>query len=81
MDLSQIELDETGFVFLGTDSRPYKCCLYEGEPWLFYWHADNHWTTLRKLSRHQVSRLPHNLKSEHQVIYNQEHDKWLIKNT
>lgn len=81
MDDTQAELDEIGFIFIGHDERPYKCCLYGGEPWLFYWHPDNHWVTLRKLSRHQVSILPRNLSEEHQAIYNQEHDEWLMKNT
>ena len=37
-------------VFLDDAGRPYLTGEWEGEPWLFYWHPDNSWVSLRKLS-------------------------------
>jgi len=29
-------LDEKGFVFLDVAGKPYRCCMWGGNPWLFY---------------------------------------------
>lgn len=48
-------LDEKGFVFLDSASRPYWCCMYHGEPWFMYWHeCQKSWVTLRKCSGSEV---------------------------
>ncbi|KKL22216.1 hypothetical protein LCGC14_2437680 [marine sediment metagenome] len=56
-------LDEKGFVFLDEASRPYHVRMWEGQPWLFYWHPNKEWVSLRTLSQMDVwifaaTRLP-----------------------
>jgi hypothetical protein len=63
------ELDERGFVFLGHDNKPYRCCLWGGSPWLFSWHPDKHWVSLRPVTQTDVWLLPHNLTAEQQQMY------------
>jgi hypothetical protein len=62
-------LDEKGFVFLDDNNRPYKCCMWGDGPWLFYWHADGHWVSLKPVSQFQVWHFPHNLTDEQQEMY------------
>jgi hypothetical protein len=64
------KLDEKGFIFLDDSSRPFKCCMWGGKPWLFYWHPDNIWVSLRQLSQTEIWSLPHNLTQEQQDLYN-----------
>ena len=63
------ELDERGFVFLGSEGKAYRCCLWGGVPWLFVWHPDNHWVSYRPLTQTDVWSLPHNLSAERQQVY------------
>lgn len=35
-------------VFIDADNRPYLTGEWNGDPWLFYWHPDNKWVSLRK---------------------------------
>jgi len=37
-------------VFLDSASRPYLVGKWHGKDWLFYWHPDNRWVSLRKVS-------------------------------
>lgn len=64
------KLDEKGFIFLNTNDRPFKCCMYFNNPWLFYWHPDNKWVTLRQVTQDEIFKLPRNLSKEHQEVYN-----------
>jgi hypothetical protein len=63
------ELDEKGFVFLDDARRPFKCAMWGGDPWLFYWHADKKWVSLRKVTQAEVWGFPDNLSQEHQDLY------------
>ena len=61
------------FVFLDDNDRPYRVTMYGGEPWLFYWHADKHWVTLRTVTQPEIwewqaRRLP----PEHAALYSEE---------
>lgn len=47
-------LDETGFVFLDDAKKPYLVRILESNPWLYYWHPDNKWVTLRRLTQAEV---------------------------
>jgi len=69
-------LDERGFVFLDGNGRPFKCAMWGGKPWLFYWHQDNHWVSLRETSQEEIFRMPMNLSQEQQDLYNKTHDKF-----
>jgi len=60
------------FVFLDGASRPFRVTMYGGEPWLFYWHADGHWVTLRKVTQHQIWQLQaRRLPDEQATLYNE----------
>ncbi len=63
------ELNGKGFVFLDKSNRPYRCCMYQGTPWLFYWHPDNRWVTLRQVTQTEIWQMPHNLTQEEQDYY------------
>ena len=47
-------LDETGFVFLDDSSRPYHVRMWNGVPWLFWWHPANKWVSQRSLTQSDV---------------------------
>ncbi|MVM34252.1 hypothetical protein GO755_29750 [Spirosoma sp. HMF4905] len=47
-------LDEKGFVFLDAEKKPYWIRMWGGEPWLFYWHADNRWVSLRRTNQNEI---------------------------
>jgi hypothetical protein len=48
------KLDEQGFVFLDDMSRPFLCCMWGDEPWLFNWSKGNGWVSLRKVTQQEV---------------------------
>ena len=68
-------LDEKGVVFLDGSNRPYCIAMWNGTPWLFYWHPDNHWVTLRPASQSEVLSVPHNLTANEQALYWKIHDE------
>ena len=47
-------LDERGFVFLDTYNRPYRCAKWGNQAWLFYWHPDNKWVSLRPVTQMEI---------------------------
>ena len=52
------ENDDVDFVFLDDDSRPYRVMdWFDHGTWLFYWHPDNKWVSLRKLKFSEVMLL------------------------
>lgn len=64
------------FVFLDDANRPYRVKLYGGEPWLFYWHPDGKWVTLRQVTQSEIwqwhaRRLP----DEQAELYNDKSNK------
>lgn len=63
-------------VFLDGASRPYLCMKWGNEDklWLFYWHPENHWTSLREIRPHE--RFPDNLTQPEQDMYHRQHEKW-----
>ena len=69
-------LDEKGFIFLDVENRPYLCRIWEGEPWLFYWHCENHWVSYRKVNQNDIDLFPRNLTKEEQEIYHELHRRW-----
>lgn len=72
-------LDEKGFVFLGGQGRPYWCRLWDGAPWLFYWHPDDHWVSLRPTTQAEIWQFPRNLKQEWQDLYHRQHANWVLR--
>ncbi|QMW06336.1 hypothetical protein [Spirosoma foliorum] len=69
-------LDEKGFVFLDGGNRPYWIRLWDGEPWLFYWHADNSWVSLRKTNQNEIWQASQvRLPDEKAELYHQLHAK------
>lgn len=68
------KLDEKGVVFLDMAKRPYWIRLWGGEPWLCYWHRENHWVSLRKITN--VDVFPDNLPLEYQNVYHLMHLEW-----
>lgn len=67
------ELDEKGFVFLDDASRPYWCRVWCDNPWLFYWHPDYKFVSLRQVTQADIFGFPHNLSEEEQQIYIDKH--------
>lgn len=49
------DLDEHGFVFIDKQQRPFWCCMVGGDPWVCYWHAEQMWVTLRRVSMGYVA--------------------------
>lgn len=73
----ELDLDyEKGFVFLDRASRPYLCRIWCGDPWLFYWHSDNHWVSLKQVEQTDVWLYPDNLTKEQQRLYHDLDAKW-----
>ena len=70
------DFDENGFVFLDGRCRPYRCAMWGEHPWLFYWHPDNHWVSLRQVDQSEIFNMPNNLTQEEQDIYNRLHDEY-----
>lgn len=75
-----LALDELGFVFLDDHRRPYLARMYHGAPWLFYWHVENHWVTLRKLTQTDLWTFPHNLTKKRQDMYHRLNLNWMQRN-
>lgn len=71
------ELDEKGFAFLDSAGRPYLCAMWGGNPWLFYWHPDKKWVSLRQVSQFDIWKFPKNLTTEERDIYWEEHNQSL----
>ena len=50
-------LDERGFVFIDDTGSPYLCRMQDdGQTWLYYWHPDKRWVSLRRLTQADVWR-------------------------
>ena len=71
-----IALDEKGIVFLDGTGRPYCIAMWNDSPWLFYWHPDNHWVSLRPATQSEIWSIPHNLNADEQALYWQMHEKY-----
>ncbi len=69
-------LNEKGFVFIGGDGRPYMCAMWGDNPWLFYWHAENHWVTMKQVTQTEIWRMPKNLTDAEQDVYRKKHEEW-----
>ena len=66
-------LDEKGFNFIGLDSRPYKCRIWNDRPWLFYWHSDKKWISCRPVNQSEIWNMPKNLTQDEQDMYDNLH--------
>lgn len=68
--------NDKGHVFLDEASRPYLCKKWgdKDKTWLFYWHVEGHWTSLRKIE--SGATFPDNLTQAEQNIYHKQHEKW-----
>ena len=75
------ELDEHGFIFLDDNQRPFLCRMWGGKPWLFYWHSENHWVSLREVTQSEIFMFPHNLTEEHQQLYHDLNEVWIGANS
>ena len=64
--------ERNGRVFLDSASRPYWVRMWEGSPWLFYWHADNNWVSLREVSTMETIGFPDNLSEKEQDLYHEQ---------
>jgi len=62
-------LDEKGYVFVDDNS----------EPWIFYWHPDKRWVSLRRISGPDVMAFGQNkLSDEHAEIYHELNEREFI---
>ena len=66
------QLGEKGFVFLDSQSVPFLCRMWGGNAWLFYWHPDNHWVSLRKVTQLEVWNMPLPLSSDEAGLYHED---------
>ena len=48
------QLDETGFVFVDDKCKPYYVRMHCGSAWLFWWHPDKLWVSLRTVDQGEV---------------------------
>ncbi len=65
------------FVFIDDKSQPYYVRMWGNDPWLFYWHPDKKWVSLRKLGQVEIwqmaaralpteqAKLYHDLAAQH----------------
>jgi len=62
---------DRGFVFLDSLSKPFLCKLWgeDDQIWLFYWHADKKWVSLREVSEAEAAAFPRNLTEKEQAMY------------
>ncbi len=67
------ELGEKGFVFLDDTNRPIWCRMWGENPWLFYWHPDKKFVSLRQVTQADIFNFPDNLSEEEQQIYIDKH--------
>lgn len=58
------ELTEKGFVFIDDYSKPFFIRMWSGVPWLFYWHPDKKWVSLRKVSQTEIWQFHEKVLSE-----------------
>lgn len=63
-------------IFLDEMNRPYMTMPWgkDSKLWLFYWHKESHWTSLREVRQDEI--FPNNLSAEHQALYQKAHKKW-----
>ena len=63
-------------VFLDDNRRPYmtRPWGHDNKIWLFYWHKEGHWTSLREVTGSDV--FADNLSLKDQGFYHAAHDKW-----
>lgn len=64
--------ERNGRVFLDGGNKPYWVRHWEGDIWLFYWHAENKWVSLRKVSESETWTFPDNLSIEDQDLYHKQ---------
>lgn len=57
------------FVFLDAANRSYYCRKWGNELWLFYWHKEHHWVSLRRVTEEEVEGFPRNLLVAEQQLY------------
>jgi hypothetical protein len=69
-------LDEKGWIFLDDNHRPFLCALWGERAWLFYWHTEGHWVSLRPVTQMEIWTFPRNLTEIQQQLYRDEHDRW-----
>jgi len=48
------QLDETGFVFIDDKDDPYHVRMWNDVAWLFRWHPDNQWVSLRPITQGEI---------------------------
>ena len=79
MTQTQKALDEKGFVFIGSDGKPYWCRIYGEVPWFMYWHeSQKSWVTLQQVNTAQIMFAYENKLSDKDAqIYHELHDKSL----
>ena len=73
-------LDDVGFIFMGQGGLPWLCCMWNGRPWLFSWHPDNHWDSFGMISQAAILKFPHNLSDDQQKHYRDLHKQWEGRN-
>lgn len=69
-------LGEQGFAFLDRQNRPYLCRMWGSQAWLFYWHPEDHWVSLRPVTQAEVWSFPHNLTAAQVQLYQAKHEAW-----
>ncbi len=70
------ELDETGFIFLDEEREAFLCRMWDGIPWLFYWHPEKCWAPERVVSQSEVETFPRNLTLEQHHYYRGTLNEW-----
>lgn len=69
-------------IFLDNNSRPFQLTTWgeDNQPWLFRWHKDNHWVSLRPLTKKDARKLPEMLfaalPDDQAKHYDDLHQKW-----
>ena len=69
------KLDSRGFIFLDDHNRPFRCSADNDQPWLYYWHPNNNWVTLRPVTQAEIRSFPRNLTEVEQDMYRSEWEK------
>ncbi len=64
-----------GHVYL-EGGKPFMTYTWGGELWKFYWHPDQHWVSLSRVSEIEALKIPNNQTKGQQQYYHDKHAEY-----
>lgn len=73
------DIDEKGFVFIDGKNKPYWVAKWGDSIWLFYWHTEGHWTSLRPIKKgpELLQMLGLSIEKELANLYHEKHKGYM----